>query len=226
MTTVCPGFVQTPMTPMDSATPFIMSAEAAARRIARLIARRRGGVVSLPLADGASDVDDRPAARRGRRPAGPRSRPTAAAGTAGGARPMIDLALKMLLDEKARFAATVLGRGLRRRAGAGPGRPVLRPAGERQHHDRSARRRPLGHGAEHAERRLRQSVSRELRAASSLDPGRGAGGQPDRLVRDRRPADRGEGVGGLLRAGRLSGLAVSRGTSSRATRPTCVAAGT
>src|SRR5205807_5659431 len=28
-----------------------------------------------------------------------------------GARPMIDLALKMLLDEKARFAATVLGVG-------------------------------------------------------------------------------------------------------------------
>ncbi len=49
VTTVCPGFVQTPMTPMESATPFIMPAEEAARRIASLIARRRGGVVCFPL---------------------------------------------------------------------------------------------------------------------------------------------------------------------------------
>jgi short-subunit dehydrogenase len=49
VTTVCPGFVSTPMTPMDSATPFIMSADAAAARIARLIARRKGGVVCFPL---------------------------------------------------------------------------------------------------------------------------------------------------------------------------------
>jgi NADP-dependent 3-hydroxy acid dehydrogenase YdfG len=49
VTTVCPGFVETPMTPMDSATPFMMSADAAARRIARLIARRRGGVARFPL---------------------------------------------------------------------------------------------------------------------------------------------------------------------------------
>jgi short-subunit dehydrogenase len=49
VTTVCPGFVQTPMAPMDAAaTPFIMSAEAAADRIARLIARRRGGVHRFP----------------------------------------------------------------------------------------------------------------------------------------------------------------------------------
>jgi short-subunit dehydrogenase len=49
VTTVCPGFVQTPMAPMDAAlTPFLMSADAAARRIARLIARRRGGVVRFP----------------------------------------------------------------------------------------------------------------------------------------------------------------------------------
>ena len=40
VTTVCPGFVQTAMTPMDSAMPFLMSADAAARRIARLIASR------------------------------------------------------------------------------------------------------------------------------------------------------------------------------------------
>jgi short-subunit dehydrogenase len=49
VTTVCPGFVETSMTPMDSATPFLMSADAAARRIARLIARRRGGVARFPL---------------------------------------------------------------------------------------------------------------------------------------------------------------------------------
>ena len=49
VTTVCPGFVQTPMAPMDAAaTPFVMSAEAAADRIARLIARRRGGVHRFP----------------------------------------------------------------------------------------------------------------------------------------------------------------------------------
>jgi short-subunit dehydrogenase len=49
VTTVCPGFVETPMTPMDSAMPFLMSADAAARRIAQLIIRRRGGVVRFPL---------------------------------------------------------------------------------------------------------------------------------------------------------------------------------
>ena len=110
VTTVCPGFVETPMTPMDSATPFLMSADAAARRIARLIAttaRRRG---SLSAADVALDVADRPAARRGRRPACSR-RARLRAGRAGGVSPMIDLALKMLLDEKVRFAATVLGVG-------------------------------------------------------------------------------------------------------------------
>ncbi len=49
ITTVCPGFVQTAMAPMDAAlTPFIISAEAAAGRIARLIDRRRGGVHRFP----------------------------------------------------------------------------------------------------------------------------------------------------------------------------------
>jgi short-subunit dehydrogenase len=49
VTTVCPGFVETPMTPMNSAMPFMMSADAAAGRIARLIERRRGGVCRFPL---------------------------------------------------------------------------------------------------------------------------------------------------------------------------------
>jgi NADP-dependent 3-hydroxy acid dehydrogenase YdfG len=49
VTTVCPGFVDTPMTPMDSVKPFLMSAEAAANRVAGLIVRRRGGVVRFPL---------------------------------------------------------------------------------------------------------------------------------------------------------------------------------
>lgn len=49
VTTVCPGFVQTEMTPMDAAfMPFLMSADAAAVRIARAIVRRRGGVVRFP----------------------------------------------------------------------------------------------------------------------------------------------------------------------------------
>jgi NADP-dependent 3-hydroxy acid dehydrogenase YdfG len=49
VTTVCPGFVKTPMATMNSAMPFIMTADQAARRIARLIARRCGGVRSFPL---------------------------------------------------------------------------------------------------------------------------------------------------------------------------------
>ncbi len=47
-TTVCPGFVSTGMTPMDTPTPFLMTADAAARRIARAIVRRRSGVVRFP----------------------------------------------------------------------------------------------------------------------------------------------------------------------------------
>ena len=54
VTTVCPGFVRTAMTesaPMDtSATPFEMSADAAARRIVRAATRGRGGLVRFPAA--------------------------------------------------------------------------------------------------------------------------------------------------------------------------------
>ena len=66
VTTVCPGFVSTAMTPMDSATPFIMTAEDAARRIARLIARRKGGVVCFPLPMALLMSLDRAAAGRDR----------------------------------------------------------------------------------------------------------------------------------------------------------------
>jgi short-subunit dehydrogenase len=49
VTTICPGFVDTSITPMNAAaTPFLMSAEAAAVRIATAIARRRSGVVRFP----------------------------------------------------------------------------------------------------------------------------------------------------------------------------------
>ena len=49
VTTVCPGFVATDMLPMDAAsTPFLMSADEAARRIARVVFRRRGGIVRFP----------------------------------------------------------------------------------------------------------------------------------------------------------------------------------
>lgn len=49
VTTICPGFVKTPMMTMDSAaTPFVMTAEAAARRIARVVARRRPGSSDSP----------------------------------------------------------------------------------------------------------------------------------------------------------------------------------
>ena len=46
--TVCPGFVDTPILPMDTAAPFKISAESAARRIARLIVRRKSGLVRFP----------------------------------------------------------------------------------------------------------------------------------------------------------------------------------
>jgi short-subunit dehydrogenase len=46
--TICPGFVDTSITPMDSATPFLMSAEAAARKIGRAIDDRKSGVVAFP----------------------------------------------------------------------------------------------------------------------------------------------------------------------------------
>jgi short-subunit dehydrogenase len=49
VTTICPGYVKTAMTPMNSATPFLMTAEAAAARIMRVIAKGKGGVVSFPL---------------------------------------------------------------------------------------------------------------------------------------------------------------------------------
>ena len=98
------------MAPMDAAaTPFVMSAEAAAARIARLIARRRGGVHRFPrrmamLMAMIARLPDGLVARLVHAEAEPRAGP-------GGAAAMIDLALKMLLDEKARFAATVLGVG-------------------------------------------------------------------------------------------------------------------
>ena len=163
VTTICPGFVQTPMTPMDSATPFMISADAAAGRIARLIVGRRGGVHRFPLLDVALDVADRPASRCGssrgwsRVEDGPLP-----AGTEGAA--MIDLALKMLLDEKARFAAHGARCRLCRGAGAGAGRSLLRPARERQHHDRSARCRPVDHCAT---RRTSTSAIRSPRAMCS-----------------------------------------------------------
>jgi short-subunit dehydrogenase len=49
VTTICPGYVKTAMAPMNSATPFLMTAEAAAARIMRVIAKQKGGVVSFPL---------------------------------------------------------------------------------------------------------------------------------------------------------------------------------
>ena len=110
VTTVCPGFVETSMTPMDSATPFLMSADAAARRIARLIARRRGGVARFPLPMSLlmsviARLPDAIVARL------VRVEPASRTSQDDGVSTMIDLALKMLLDEKVRFAATVLGVG-------------------------------------------------------------------------------------------------------------------
>jgi short-subunit dehydrogenase len=49
VTTICPGFVATAITPMDTAAaPFQITAEAAARRIARTIDRRKSGVIRFP----------------------------------------------------------------------------------------------------------------------------------------------------------------------------------
>ncbi|MDR3622912.1 MAG: SDR family NAD(P)-dependent oxidoreductase [Paludisphaera borealis] len=47
--TVCPGFVDTLIEPMDAAaTPFLISAEVAAKKIARVIDARKSGVVAFP----------------------------------------------------------------------------------------------------------------------------------------------------------------------------------
>ncbi len=113
---------------------------------------------------------------------------------------MIDLALKMLLDEKVRFAATVFWRRVR-------GGLVLIQVGlffgllenasitiERLDADLwvTARNTPnVDFGNPFPE---------NVRSARALDPRRGAGRQPDRLVCDRGVADRREGVGDLLRA--------------------------
>lgn len=49
VTTVCPGFVDTAMNTMDAAAmPFLMSAEAAAARVARAVRRGKSGVVRFP----------------------------------------------------------------------------------------------------------------------------------------------------------------------------------
>lgn len=48
VTTVCPGFVDTAIVPMETATPFQISARSAARRITRLIIRGKSGVASFP----------------------------------------------------------------------------------------------------------------------------------------------------------------------------------
>jgi len=49
VTTICPGFVATAITPMDAAAaPFEITAEAAARRIARAIDQRKSGLIRFP----------------------------------------------------------------------------------------------------------------------------------------------------------------------------------
>ena len=199
VTTVCPGFVETPMTPMDSATPFLMSADAAARRIARLIARRRGGVARFPLPMSLLMSLIGPAARCGRRPArSSRAWPRA------GQRRRSEPDDRPGPQDAARRKGSLRGHRVRRRVrgrpGSDPGGPVLRAARKRQHHDRTARRRPLGDCAEHGQRRFRQPVPGDVRSARAVDPRGGAGRQPDRLVCDRGVADRCERVGDLLRA--------------------------
>ena len=189
-----------------------------------------GGVVRFPLpmallTDLIARLPDALVARsgqRGRAPA-PRRRP----GPADPERVTDD---RPGPQDAARRQGTLRGHGaggrVRRRAGAGPGGTLLRAAGKRQHHHRPARRRPLGDGAEHAECRLRQPVPRDLRPARPLGAGRGVGRQPDRLVRDRGAADRGEGVGGLLRLEGLHGLAFSLEHRVGRSRPISAAADT
>jgi len=49
VTTICPGFVATAITPMDAAAaPFEITAEAAARKIARAIDQRKSGLIRFP----------------------------------------------------------------------------------------------------------------------------------------------------------------------------------
>ena len=88
---------------------------------------------------------------------------------------MVDLALKMLLDDKARFLATVLGVGFAVAL-------VLIQVGlffgllENASITIDKLDADLWvDGPEHAERRLRQSVPRDVRPARAVDSGRGAG---------------------------------------------------
>ena len=124
---------------------------------------------------------------------------------------MIDLALKMLLDEKARFAATVLGVGFAAAlvlVQVGIFFGLLENASitiDRLDADLwvTARNAPnVDFGNPFPEGYVQRDP---------LDPGGGAGRQPDRLVCDRRVAHRRQGVGRLLRARGLPGLAVPLG---------------
>ena len=66
VTTICPGFVKTPMTEVnDFDMPWLLEADDAARRIVRSAAAQEEGV-QLPLADGRADGDHALAAGLGR----------------------------------------------------------------------------------------------------------------------------------------------------------------
>ena len=63
VTTICPGFVKTPMTEVNEFhMPWLLEADDAARRIVRALQTKEEGV-QLPLAVGSADVDDTLAAR-------------------------------------------------------------------------------------------------------------------------------------------------------------------
>ena len=114
VTTICPGFVATTITPMDCGRHALRDIPPGRRRkIARAIDRRTSGVVQFPwpmamLMGLIRRLPDSLVARLvGHEQAG--SRPVRSLCEV--SRQMVDLALKMVLDEKGRFLATVLGVG-------------------------------------------------------------------------------------------------------------------
>ena len=130
---------------------------------------------------------------------------------------MVSLARKNLLHDKLRFVITVSGVAFAVTlvfVQVGLFMGLLDNATVTIEH---ARRRPLGHLAQHAERRLRAHVPRDDRAARARRARRRARRQPDRLVHEHPAADRRRGGQPGLRARGLQRLepALERGRGRR-----------
>ena len=118
----------------------------------------------------------------------------------------VDLATKSLLHDKLRFLITVSGVAFAVTLVFVQVGLFLGLLDNASRHHRAHRRGPLGHLAQHAQRRLRAHVPGDRRPARALGAGRRARRQPHRLVHERQPADRRGGGHAGLRAGGLRAL--------------------